>query len=459
MPRPRQRSTPLIVLLVGAAVLLGLAGVEGRQTILAPALLGLFLLLLTLGLLRFQKDPASREFVTRLVLAGIAVRFVLLFLVHQTVGPYGFAPDAYTYEIVGQKVADAWSSGGPLPPEVRESFQVGYVMVNGALFWLFGHSPVAPAVLNIFFGAWLGVPVYYLALAVTPGDRRVARWAAALAVFFPSLVLWSILNIRDTPTILILVTIVYLLVRFQERVEARHVMWALVALAILALFREYLFVLVTLSGAGGIIIARGRSPVRALVQGAFVLLAAALLYQAGGLGGTVVQEASFETLELYRQDLARRASSAYGLGHDVSTPLGALVFLPVGLTYFLLAPFPWAVSSLLQATTIPETLLWYGLIPFSLWGMYLALKHDPRSYMVVFSVLIVVTLSYALVEGNIGTAYRHRAQILPFIFVFTALGIRDYRALRARKREARRERRRRALERISRAGSLPGPGG
>jgi hypothetical protein len=39
------------------------------------------------------------------------------------------------------------------------------------------------------------------------------------------------------------------------------------------------------------------------------------------------------------------------------------------------------------------------------------------------SVLLVVVSSYALVEGNFGTAYRHRAQIMPLFFVFAGVGL------------------------------------
>ena len=35
----------------------------------------------------------------------------------------------------------------------------------------------------------------------------------------------------------------------------------------------------------------------------------------------------------------------------------------------------------------------------------------------------LATLSYALVEGNLGTAYRHRAQVLILFLIFAAVGL------------------------------------
>ena len=114
-----------------------------------------------------------------------------------------------------------------------------------------------------------------------------------------------------------------------------------------------------------------------------------------------------------------------GIGADVSTVGGAVGFLPTGLVYFLLAPFPWSVTTVLQRVTLPESLVWYVLFLCVLRGSWLALRYDPRAYTVLVGVLGIVTFSYALVEGNVGTAYRHRAQVLPLFFVLAAVGLRD----------------------------------
>ena len=149
------------------------------------------------------------------------------------------------------------------------------------------------------------------------------------------------------------------------------------------------------------------------------------MLQSAGLGGTLAEEPTIERIQYLRQDLAFGAGSAFGIGADVSTVGGAAGFLPIGLVYFLLAPFPWSVTTVLQQVTLPESLVWYVLFLCVLRGAWLALRHDPRAYTVLVSVLGIVTFSYALVEGNVGTAYRHRAQVLPLFFVLAAVGLRD----------------------------------
>jgi hypothetical protein len=43
----------------------------------------------------------------------------------------------------------------------------------------------------------------------------------------------------------------------------------------------------------------------------------------------------------------------------------------------------------------------------------------------------MVTLAYALVESNLGTAYRHRAQVLMIYLIFAGLGLAHRRSVAA----------------------------
>jgi hypothetical protein len=42
---------------------------------------------------------------------------------------------------------------------------------------------------------------------------------------------------------------------------------------------------------------------------------------------------------------------------------------------------------------------------------------------VIFIFTTMLTLAYSIFQGNVGTAYRQRAQILVFYFIFVAVGI------------------------------------
>ncbi len=451
----------------GIAVLGALAaslGVTDAGSRLAVSLLSVLGLLATLWLARVQRDPGAKAFLRDLMLVGAGGRLLLFALIQQSVGPYVFAPDQYPFESLGLALSRNWAGLGPVPSQLVGSLQVAYPTLNALAFTIFGDAKGPVPMLNIFLSTWTAIPAYHLALTLLRGNVSVARWAAGLTTFFPSLMLWSVLNVREAPAILVLVSGVLFFVRFQRGGSLWDLVGAALMLLILTLFREYLTVLVGVGASAGVLMGKSRSPGRALFAGSLVLMVLALAAERLDVAGALIDDSSLETLQYLRLDMARGAGSAYGTGADVSTLGGALAFLPVGLAYFLLAPFPWSIGSTLQAITLPETLIWYAVIPFALWGAWLVFRHDLRAFTVPLSTIILVTFAYALVEGNVGTAYRHRAQILPLVFVFAAIGIRDAWAVYTARRRERRAAVKRAIERqrggsgVRHAGPVQGRG-
>jgi Ca2+/Na+ antiporter len=109
----------------------------------------------------------------------------------------------------------------------------------------------------------------------------------------------------------------------------------------------------------------------------------------------------------------------------------------LGLTYLLLAPFPWQLTSLRQAITLPEMIVWWASIPLLVLGTWFTIKHRLREIAPILIFTSLLTLTYSIMQGNVGTAYRQRAQLLVFYFVFVAVGfvlVKERRDERAKKR-------------------------
>lgn len=424
MAAQRGRGFAVAILLVAVGFVLaplsvsGTASRIGLPVVMGPGLVFTFLLAGMSG------REEAKEFLLTAMLGAIGIRLIALTLIHQSVGPTVFAPDSAVYEMVAQDLLQSWQGFGPRP-EKATGVQAGYYAMNAILFWIFGRGSGAPVAINILLASWLAIPIYYLTMAVVRENHAVARLATTLTLFFPSLILWSVLNIREAPTIFLVVSATCFFARFQQHAQARDLIGAALAVFGIIVFRQYLMVIVALSAGAGVMFGKSRSPLLSLAAGAVIMVGLAFALRSTGIGGTLAEEPSLGRINYLRQDLALGAGSAYAQGADVSTVGGAVVFLPVGLTYFLLAPFPWSVTSILQAVTLPESLVWYVLFLCVIRGVWLALKYDPRAYTVLVAVLGTVTFSYALVEGNVGTAYRHRAQVLPLFFVLAAVGLRD----------------------------------
>ena len=99
-----------------------------------------------------------------------------------------------------------------------------------------------------------------------------------------------------------------------------------------------------------------------------------------------------------------------------------LSYLPKGLLYALFAPWPWLSDRAIDVLTVPEMLLWYvaiAVLPFSL---AIARRHW-RFYLGPLLFVGGTLLIFALVEGNWGTLFRHRAMVIPFVFILASPGL------------------------------------
>lgn len=422
--------TPLLVVAVALAVA-GAAGFVGAGS--PPDVLALTVLLpldvLVLGLaVRWLALPADRPFLVRLVAAGFLVRLgmALLFHVHLPVG--FFAPDQYTFQDVGWRTLLHLRGLGPRPAQL-EGFQVGYFYWNAGLYSVFGLAPLAPKLVNAMLGALSGLVAYRLGGELV--GQGGARTAGVLVMLFPSVLLWSTQNLRDTPAVLLLLLILWIALRLRVKPSAAGLVPLLGLLALLFALRDYMAVMVLFALVGSFLLSPDRRlPANALIAAA--LFASALVaYRTLGLGDDLVGSASFETLNTQRQNLAV-GRTAFAPGADISTPLRGLRFLPVGLAFFLLAPFPWQVGSALSLMTLPEQILWYALLPLAVYGGWYLLRERFYRAAPTFLFLLLTTCVYALVEANAGTAYRHRGQIVAFMLVFAAVGFEVWRVRRRR---------------------------
>lgn len=96
-----------------------------------------------------------------------------------------------------------------------------------------------------------------------------------------------------------------------------------------------------------------------------------------------------------------------------------IAHLPVGFTYALFAPFPWALERELDRLTIPDMLVWYVLLllaPITVWRARARWRVLLPVALFVAGVIGVFTLA----EGNFGTLYRHRSMVIPFVAMLAA---------------------------------------
>jgi hypothetical protein len=190
--------------------------------------------------------------------------------------------------------------------------------------------------------------------------------------------------------------------------------------------RFYVFYMVAAAVVGAFVV--GMRPINSQSLGRQLVVVVAMGLALTYLGvlrtaGTQIESfGNLQAVQTSRSDLSRSAGSGFGADVNVSTTAGALSAIPVGVTYLLFAPFPWQVANLRQSITIPEMVVWWGSFPLLIMGVWFTLRYRMRQALPILIFTTMLTLAYSIFQGNVGTAYRQRSQILVFYFIFVAVG-------------------------------------
>lgn len=394
------------------------------------------------------KRETDGPFLLRLFVAALLVRIVIGLAIFTFRGQDFFGGDALTYDYYGNAQLLGW--GGDKYWQVianqfvrsGEGSGWGMVYLVAAVYSLVGRNMLAVQLMNSVFGAATAVIIYLCAYQVFK-NSRVARIAGIAVAFYPSLVLWSAQGLKDGPIVFCLAIAILSTLKLGEKLTLKYILILVCALLSLIALRFYVFYMICVAIAGAFVIGMQQVTATSFARQftATILVGLALTYVGVTRSATVQFEryGNLQTLQRSRRDLARSAESGFGRDVDVSTTSGAISTIPMGVLYLLFAPFPWQITSLRQSITLPEMVVWWASFPFLVLGLWFAIKYRLRMISPILIFTVMLTLAYSVFQGNVGTAYRQRAQVLVFYFIFVAVGF----VLMKEKRE---ERKRREIE-------------
>jgi hypothetical protein len=441
-----------LALAVGAAVVY-VAPADGGAAVIVCAILAV------VAGLCVRRIEGDGEFLTRIFVAALLLRVVVALAIHLFHLEPFFGGDALTYDEVGVTLANSWQHGvtqveleQALRPFLKRNWGMLYVVAS--LYTVIGRNPLAVQFFNAVIGA-ATAPVIFLCAQHIFRSLRVARLAALLVAFYPSLILWTAQGLKDGPIVFLLALVMLATLRLGERFTLRQFVVLVLAMCCLLSLRFYIFYMV--ASAAGVAFLIGMRPVTStsLVRQTATILGAALVLTYLGVVSSASTQldvyGDLDRVQISRNDLAR-AQSGFGQDVDVSTTSGALSAIPVGMVYLLFAPFPWQLANLRQAITLPEMIVWWASLPLLILGTYFTLKWRLRQALPILLFTVMLTLAYSIFQGNVGTAYRQRSQLLVFYFIFVSVGF-------VLVRERQEERRRHALELLARVRQARTPAG
>ena len=399
--------------------------------------------LLILSRLRRAYPLPEARFLGRVFAWALVLRYVGAVVINTYAGgsaAFGdmFWGDSYTYDSGGYLIAQSWIGETFAAPSSRVMVSgIGFQYFVGIVYFLFGRNQLLVQFLNGTIGAAAGLVIY--ALARDLYDSAVAKWAVLFMSFFPQMIFWSCAMYKDPSILLCIALCMYAVMNLRATFSPGNVILFVAASLYLMSLRFYVFYMVAFAALGTFLFAQRRGFLGGLVTQIVLIAAFVAALMFGVRRETLEQQTAyfdFEKLQNARLGQSTQGKSAFGSEINVSTREGAISAIPVGLVYLLFAPFPWSIAGLRQLLTLPETLVWYGLMPALLRGLLLTLRTRLRPALPILVFATTLTLAYAMFQSNVGTAYRQRTQISMFFFIFMGVGIehkRQQRELRAQR--------------------------
>ena len=393
----------------------------------------------------------DRKFLFRLFVVALLLRVLLGTLIYVFRLQEFFGGDAFTYDYFGDALLRTWAGDKYYQTTVDmfigggRSSGWGMIYMVAAIYKVIGRNMLAIQYVNSVLGA-ATVPVAYLmALEIFP-NKRMARTCAMLSAFFPSLVLWSAQGLKDGPIVFLLAVSILATLRLGDKFNVKYMVALALALCALITLRFYVFYIVIIAVTATFVLGRRPLSAKSFARQFIIMITIGLMLAYFGVSRYA--SAQFETfgnlrqLQVMRLDASQSAQSGFGGDVDISTPSGALSAIPLGFSYLLFAPFPWQFGSPRQLMTLPEMVVWWACIPLLVLGLWFTIKHRVRQVAPILIFTVLLTLTYSVLQGNVGTAYRQRAQLLIFYFVFVAVGF----VLMKEKSEERTRKRKEELE-------------
>jgi 4-amino-4-deoxy-L-arabinose transferase-like glycosyltransferase len=417
-----------------------------------------FIAIAIFGIYRLE----DRRFLLRLFVIAFLVRVVIGTVIYLFHWQEFFGGDALTYDYLGDALMNVWNGH----PEYQRPIDVfygggassgwGMMYMVGAIYQIIGRNMLATQYVNCVLGAATALFAYLIAMEIF-SNRSVARVAAIFTGLFPSLVIWSCQGLKDGPIVFLLALSMAAILKLGDKFSFKYVAALAVALCSLLTLRFYVFYIVVVAAAAAFILGRHKLTAHSFARQLIVMIVISMALAYFGVSRYATRQlevyGSGEQLQRMRLDAAESAESGFAKDVDVSTTSGAISAIPVGFTYLILAPFPWQLGSLRQMLTLPEMVMWWLAIPLLVLGLWFTLKHRIREVAPILIFTSLLTLTYSITQGNIGTAYRQRAQLLVFYFIFVAVGyvlIKEKREEKAKRQQAEREVERNAARRPDR---------
>jgi len=359
------------------------------------------------------------------------LRLIIAFIVHYVPFLLGYDTSMDNFEPYGWELATNWHRG------MQFQYIFGahtYSMLIGMVYYLVGRSPLLVRVINVLFSTMIVLNVFRIALLVWE-DKQIARTAAWIVVFFPSLILFGVTILREAFLVYLFTVSILYLIAYTRDHRISNLFKSLIALLMVINLNSGFFlilivpVFLLIKNSMELLVEKKGIKLLYVFVIFIILLIATIVFinsfiNVSIIGGLKVSSLTdftiFERISSF-QNVAARGRTEYLVGKTINSPVLLLIWLPIRIIYFLFMPFPWFWKNLLDILGGVDAVLYFWIIFYSFRGLF-----QKKSMFFNYTTLWIIILTagigisiFAMGTSNYGTAWRHRT-VFTFLFVILA---------------------------------------
>lgn len=372
----------------------------------------IIILLIYLIIIRLNIESKLKK----ILLLGLSLRVCALI----AIGIFGVLPYTFdhNWDVIAGSLINDWRTGD-FYTDFQSSDNVRYYTLLTTLVYFFlGHNPFFMILLNVIFGTLSILYVYKLSNELIK-SKKIATVSALFIAIWPTHIMFSAMNMRDSLAIFLLILFIYYLVKWFRNFKPSTSLAVLVLYVLNFLIRSQNAILIMVAVAPFVVyfILKRTNP--KLVPLAFMAFV--------GIFGVVIalvySQGYFRYLSLDYISTQMEYRTDGGTGYlewvDYSNWLDIILYAPLKLVYFLFSPFPWEVSNIDQLLVSIEGMVLLFMAFFILvYRKKIYYKIDNKFIFVTFVAFCLIGLTAnGIIDSNSGTAMRHKLQYIYMFFI------------------------------------------
>ncbi|MFX0140549.1 MAG: glycosyltransferase family 39 protein [Candidatus Hodarchaeota archaeon] len=386
---------------------------------------GIILLLIMSGYI-FLKFSSIDKFLKQLLLISLIIRIIfIIFDVNFHLLPYEW--DVEKFHLNALRIKDNYINNNYIFYHVDSSLSVrSYSFFMSWFYYLFGDHQILIRFINAFFSTLTIAKVYLICIEIF-NDKRTARFASFIVALFPSIIIFTCLNMRDS---LVLFLSMAMLHRFilitKSKKKLINLFLFIINLILITLLRNqnlilfsFIFLIYFMYLFSKNFNLSKRSFLAYIIICVIVL---SFIFFKHDFSHSILQYSNIEMKWRSTGGAAYLQGITYNNWYDI------IKYIPIRLLYFTFGPFIWDVRSIFLILAFFEALLiiffCYCTIKFFIKSR---IKIDLKYKVILISFGIFGLVANAIIDSNYGTAIRHRMNYVIIFFIFASSYLSKYR--------------------------------